>query len=135
MWLFFDHTYLEVWLISKYSGIFQIYFCYWFLTSVVIRECSRYYWNHFTFIKNGFMTHLMFYLGECFMNTWKEFVFSCYCMYDSLNVKSGLFKFYIAFLIFYLLVLSVTKWGVLKYPTIMMNLTTSLFICQFLDVF
>ena len=48
----------KCYLISKYLDIFQMSFCYWFITSFVVRGYTLYDLNFYKCIKTCFMTHV-----------------------------------------------------------------------------
>ena len=67
--------YLEVCcIISKYSGIFQISFHYWF-NFILVWEWTMNDLYSFIFIMVCFMAQNVNYLGECSILTWEECIF------------------------------------------------------------
>ena len=73
-------------LISKYLGISQIFFCYWFLVyfHCVLRAYFVWFLS-FKFVKMCFMVQNVVYLDECFLWVQEQYIVF-YCMNSSINV-------------------------------------------------
>ena len=63
-------------LTSKHLWIFQVSLYCWFLfNSIMVWENTVCDFHAFSFVKAGFVTQDMVYVGECSMCTWEEYVF------------------------------------------------------------
>lgn len=105
--------------------------CCWFLVWFhYSRKYTMYDFISFKFFEICSLAQDMVYLGDCSMSSWKECVMCCCWVECFIYVRCTLMVDYLfnssmPFLIFCLVVLSVAVSGVLKFPTIIVDLSVS----------